>query len=151
MIYTWKNGSQVRADAQTAGNVCKQLEDAGNLTPSALVDISRPEDAPLHGCFEWRDDVAAERYRESQARYIIRSLEMNVEEHQPVRAFMKLSASVSNSYQATDVLMKDSDSRELLLEQALRELNALRVKYAALKELADVFSELEKAKKAMVA
>ena len=74
MIYQWKAGAVVKASAEDAGAQCEALSRAGKLTPAALVDLNRPEDAPLHNAFEWRDDVAAEKYRESQARYIILSL-----------------------------------------------------------------------------
>ena len=54
MIYQWKAGAVVKASAEDAGAQCEALSRAGKLTPAALVDLNRPEDAPLHNAFEWR-------------------------------------------------------------------------------------------------
>ena len=48
MIYQWKAGAVVKASAEDAGAQCEALSRAGKLTPAALVDLNRPEDAPLH-------------------------------------------------------------------------------------------------------
>lgn len=62
-------------DAQTAGEELDRIRVSyGTLQPAAVVDESRPEDAPLHPCFEWDDETAAEKYREHQATTIIRSV-----------------------------------------------------------------------------
>lgn len=78
MVYKWKTGSVIKADAQVAGEVCEGLKNTVGLTKKNLVDASRAEDAPLHNSFEWDDAVAAESYREEQAGYIIRSLTVSV-------------------------------------------------------------------------
>jgi len=46
----------------------------GDLTAKAVVNESRPNEAPLHPIFEWDDEVAGERYREHQATNLIRSV-----------------------------------------------------------------------------
>ena len=67
MIYKWKVAGLMPVDAQTAGEELNRIYTKnGALNPADIVDESRPEDAPLHDCFEWRDDVAAEKYREQQ-------------------------------------------------------------------------------------
>lgn len=45
----------------------------GRITPRALVDAARDPDSPLHSFFEWDDSEAAEKYREMQARTLLRS------------------------------------------------------------------------------
>lgn len=89
MIYQWKPGSRFKVDANTAGAVCGQLEAAGNLSAKSLLDASRPEDAPLHSEFEWNDSIAAEKFREGQARNIINHLVVRLDEKPdtPVRGF----------------------------------------------------------------
>ena len=72
--YTWCDGSHHKVDPNVAAQVATELEEAGMLTAKNLVDVSRPEDAPLHDEFEWDDSVAAEKYREGQARNVIHSL-----------------------------------------------------------------------------
>lgn len=65
-------------DAQTAGTELERIRVSYGcnsftaLTPKAVVEEARPEDAPLHPAFEWDNDTAAEKYREHQATNLIR-------------------------------------------------------------------------------
>jgi hypothetical protein len=64
-------------DKQAVGRELGRIYEAhGVLQPATVVEEARPEDSPLHPCFEWRDSVAAERHREWQARQIIRTVEI---------------------------------------------------------------------------
>jgi len=147
MIYKWKSGARAPVSAQVAGEVCEQMSANGELTPKALVDASRPEDAPLHKAFEWDDQKAAERYRESQAAYIIRSIEVEHEEmSEPVRAFFTIPTEMGQSYQyhSIDTILNSSDERKSLLESAKRELEAFTRKYNQLVELAEVIKAAER-------
>lgn len=146
MLYKWKSGSRLKASAQDAGEVCAALEAKGNLTPQALVDASRPNDAPLHAAFEWDDEVAAEKYRESQASYIIRSLEVVIEgTNKRTRGFVSLTITDGErEYHEINRVLSIRSERELLLEEAKRELASFKTKYAVLKELADVFAAIER-------
>ena len=83
MEFVRKAGFHLRSDAQVVGEVCYELEKKGRLTPKELVDVSRPKDAPLHDEFEWNNTIAAEKYREVQAGYIIRSVAVKVTEIKP--------------------------------------------------------------------
>jgi len=147
MIYKWKAGARAPVSAQVAGEVCERMSANGELTPKALVDASRPEDAPLHKAFEWNDAKAAERYRESQAAYIIRSIEIKREDVQePVRAFYTVPTDSEPPFQyhSIDTILRSSDSRDALLDSAKRELEAFTRKYRQLSELADVIMAAEK-------
>ena len=144
MIYKVKSGARLPVSAQVAGEECERLESSGGLTPANLVNASRPDDAPLHGCFEWDDSVAAEKYRERQASYIIRSIEVSVERSsEPVRAFVPVVSENSREFRSIGVVLRSSDSREALLDSAKRELMAFVRKYRALNELSDVFAAIE--------
>ena len=60
-------------DAQTAGSELDRIRQRdGTIRPAAVVDEARPEEAPLHPAFEWRDPVAAEQWREHQASTLIK-------------------------------------------------------------------------------
>lgn len=142
--YQWKRGSFVSGDAQVAGEVCSMLERRGDLTPKTLVDESRPDDAPLHGMFEWDDAEAAEMYRQSQARHIINNIEVvAVGDSKPVRAFVSLRVGGQDRrYESTEVALSKPDSREMVLREALSELRAFERKYSRLEELADVLAAI---------
>ena len=144
MIYKLKSGARLPVSPQVAGDECERLESSGGLTPRRLVDASRPEDAPLHKCFEWNDGVAAERWREAQASYIIRSVEVSIEEHmEPTRAFVATISDSAREYKSIGYVMRRSDSREALLDAAKRELLAFRRKYKNLYELAEVMDAID--------
>lgn len=141
--YSYKPGSRFSVDADTVGKVCEQLESEGNLSAKALVDISRPEEASTHKLFEWRDDVAAEKYREWQGRNVLNHLEVVLPEYkEPVRGFISL-ISEKNEYHSTSVLLEEEDTREKLLETALAELRAFERKYRILTELAEIFAAID--------
>lgn len=80
MKFERKPGFRLKSNPQIVGEVCHQLEQDGRLTPKDLVNASRDKNAPLHNEFEWRDGVAAEKYREVQAGYIIRSVAVSITE-----------------------------------------------------------------------
>lgn len=143
--YKWKAGSRIKLNAQVAGDVCDELEKEGRLTPAELVEVSRDEAAPLHGAFEWRDEIAAEKYREVQAGHIIRSLEVVITgTSEPVRAYFPISiVGEGRTYTSTEVIMRTEDARAKLLERALAELEAFKRKYKTLGELADVFAAID--------
>lgn len=148
MVYKWKTGSVIKADAQVAGEVCEGLKNTVGLTKKNLVDASRAEDAPLHNSFEWDDAVAAESYREEQAGYIIRSLTVEVEEvkEEPVRAFFTLDNKYEGhgTFESIRTIMVQTEKRNSLLDIALRELKAFERKYRMLSELSSVFEAIDK-------
>lgn len=145
MIYKVKSGYHIKQSmAQVVGEECERLESEGRLTPQALVDASRPEDAPLHCCFEWNDSVAAEKWRQTQAAYIIRSVEVTVDEScEPTRAFVATVTDDSREYRAIGYVLRSSEGRDALLDAARRELLSFRRKYSNLHELAGIFSAID--------
>lgn len=146
MIYKFKSGTRLKVSAQAAGELCAELEAQGRLTPHEVVEASRPEDAPLHSAFEWDDAIAAERYRETQAGYIIRSVEVVVEgTSKPTRAFVSLAVTENErEYREISHVLRIKSDRERLLDEARRELAAFKHKYEVLEELTEVFAAIDK-------
>ena len=111
---------------------------AGVLTPAAVVDDARPEDAPLHSHFEWDDSVAGEQYRLVQARQLIRSVKVTVQpqpEAEPVqvRAFHNVAdEDKPRRYVPLRVLVDDPESAQRVLARAWDEWLQLKRKYADL-------------------
>lgn len=142
MVYQWKAGAQIKADAQTAGAMCMELASEGRLTAKNLLDANRPEDAPLHDAFEWNDGIAAEAWREQQARHIINCLTVNHEATEPTRAFFKIERA-ENTYQHIDTILESKSDTARLLDMALRELDVFRKKYRSLKQLSELISTID--------
>ena len=143
MVYQWKIPGIIPTDAQTAGNELDRIyQERGELNPAYIVDESRPEYAPLHPCFEWDDERAAEEFRKAQARCIVRNITVvcdTKEEPQNVRAFVR----VQSTYQPINIVLDDVDKTQELLQSALRELKAFRDKYKTISALAPVLSAIE--------
>ena len=142
--FSYADGYHGVVDAQISGEVCDALSEKGLLTAANLVDVSRPEDAPLHSVFEWVDSVAAEKWREQQARMLIASIRIVVEgkEEEPIKAFFNLEVK-EPEYKSLTAILENEDDTERMLRVALRELSAFRRKYGRLKALANVFNAID--------
>lgn len=144
MVYQWKIGSLAKVSADVAGRECERLAATSEgLTPDTLLEASRDDAAPLHGCFTWDDAVAGEAYRRIEARQIINALVITpeTEQKEPVRAFFRVQD--AQTFEPTGVILREQDKRAALLATALRELSAFRRKYQQLDELADIFAAID--------
>lgn len=149
MAYSWKPKVQMPIPAQIVGERIEQIrvKRGGNLTPSDVVVDARQDHSPLHPCFEWDDHTAAEKYREDQARYLLRQIVVTIQkaesESYTVRAFVNLKDENSRSYTSVLTAMGDVEKRRQIIQQAWNELKAWKSRYQEYKELADIFAALE--------
>jgi hypothetical protein len=151
MVYQWAPGSRVKADPQRSGSYLESLRrrKGGVLTPPLIVEDARASAAcPFRPIFLFEDDrTAAEKYRVTQANYVLRSLVMVTseegEEERTVRAFVSVIEDEAQVYTAVVRAMKDADLRNYVLAEAKKEFEELRAKYFHLKEFAKVFSALD--------
>ena len=147
MIYTWKNGSFLKADAQEVGETLEELrkKNNGKLTPPIIVRAAKPKKSLFHNCFEWDDTKAARQHREEQARYLMRHIAVVYEEktetneEKTVRAYVNVREDGERAYQSVFVAMKDPDLRQQILLKALQEMDQFRKKYDELEEFQEVF------------
>lgn len=145
MVYKWKT-YDYSVPAQEVGERIEKLDkEHGEVTPEILLEDARPEGSVLHPLYEWRDDIAAEKYRLRQSGKILRELVIVEIEHPevgeivPVRAFVSVSpGNDKGSYRPTIVALSNEETKKQVFNNALRELNALEMKY---KHLVD-FPEL---------
>lgn len=135
MIYQWKPGAHQRADAQCVGERLEQIRERhdGKLRPEDVVADARHEDSPTHALFEWNDRRAAEAYRLDQARYVIRSVVVVMEERtSPMRAFVPVvhDGDDERAYTSIQVAIREPALREQVLEAARRDLESWRRRYS---------------------
>jgi hypothetical protein len=144
MVYQFNSVARIKADAQKAGEQFEELERTCGLTPKNVVDANRAENAPLHNEFEWDDSIAAESYREEQARYIIRMLQVKPEEKKeiPIRAYFSIET--ANTYENIATIQASKEKLDYLYEQALKELKAFQRKYSKITKLKPIFDEIDK-------
>lgn len=133
-----------KTPADVAGAELMRLQNSpSGCTPAALVEASRDENAPLHNEFEWRDDVAAEKYREEQAKAIIRAVVIRTEDtNEPIRGFVVTPGNTSRYVDIVSALNNDAWHSHLL-KQATTEMRAFQAKYRRLTELEGVNSAIE--------
>ncbi len=141
MVYQWKIPI-APVSAQTAGEEFERLYKVkGRLAPEDVVDASREETAPLHCCFEWNDEIAAEKYRIGQAGNIIRAL-VTVEPEEPRAQETRAFVHVRRDYHPLNVVVQDRDMFAELLEEAERDMDAFARKYSSLKQLSPVLTAI---------
>ena len=145
MVFQWKIPLKVSA-AAAANELERIFKKYGEIAPETVVEESRAEESVLHDLFEWDDAKAAEKYRVTQARFIIRNI-VNEEGTEDGPILVRSYHNMEQAYAPTTVIMSDRDMRERLLEQALAEMESFRAKYHHLKALADVFIAMDEALK----
>lgn len=138
--YEWRNGFQ--SQKVDAAKVAQILEKLPQVTPAAVLESARSQKSPMHKLFTWDDTDAAHEWRLHQARQVIGALQVTYIEGpvEPVK-YMHATVRASNGdtrYNTVDEILSKRDTRNQLLNEALRELSSFRRKYAMLSELANL-------------
>lgn len=110
----------------------------GKLTPEIVLDEARDPEHPLHNRFEWRDDVAAEKWRREQARELIVSLKVRYAAPdgtpRDVRSWHAIAREHGHTFEPVEKIGEDPLSSKILLATAEREWRAMRSRYEHLDE-----------------
>jgi hypothetical protein len=148
MIFKWKT-INYGVDPQAAGQYLDDLAQRdGGIRPGTMVEEAREPQTLLHPCFEWSDSLAAQKYREDQARGILQNLvivhlsESTGKEALTTRAFVHISAP-DPRYLDIESALSDTQMRAKLLEQAQRELTSIKAKYEGFLELAEIMDAID--------
>lgn len=152
--YIWKQNAQVNLDAQEVGRLFKKIAKMNKgLTPALVVEHAKPKNSLLHGYFTWDDKLAGHNWRLTQARYLIRQLVVvkvvDGDRPEPVRAFLSVKKEVDEGakkqfayFTVTDAI-RNKSYRQQILDDALREIRAWRMKYSRFQELANIFDAID--------
>jgi len=116
-----------------------------------LVEEAASEASPLHRLFTWDDNAAAGHWRTHEARQIIGSITVRVvvgdtESRGPAFASVghtSVTMDRGEGYRSIGVVMRDKAWKEEALAEALSRLDACRVRYEALGELAPVWAAVD--------
>lgn len=139
---TW-NMAMFKADAQKC---YEELRGIDSPTPQDVVDIAEDQNTELHKCFEWDDREASKKWRLFQARQVLCNLvvvkQEPDEEEEKTRVFLNVDRS-TQKYTKIQLVLKNEDQYNRLLEQAKRDFKKLQVKYRTLKELQSLFDLIE--------
>ena len=145
IMFSWKAGFGLfHADAQLVGEEILSIGESA--TAQQVLEKGRDDSTELHKCFEWRDDVAAEKYRLDQAKMVLRQLvftrsEEQMKEKKPeIRVFHVTEQSKVGEYKPLPMIIKNDDEYQKLLQMAYAELHAFKIKYQHLQELDYILS-----------
>lgn len=157
MKVRWKTGTRIGVKAEVAHRFLERIrtENGGTLPAAEVVRQSKPKDAPLHNEFEWDDKKCGDLYRQEQARYIIRKIEVVRPEMPkvPTRAYESVTVSEPataekpakqiSTFMSVEDVLRDPAARAELLGQAVRDALAFRRRYAALSELSNLIHVID--------
>ncbi len=123
MIYQFRRGSRVAGvSAQIVGDALAELREKHGVlqTETVLMDARRKR-SKLHAAFEWDDEIAGHEFRLIQARQLIRSIVVILEDGDEP-AYVHINVGDSRYYQSTEVACRNVDEWQLVRETALRSL-----------------------------
>jgi hypothetical protein len=129
-------GARVRkADAQLLGQAFEALKATGPLTAERVLNEAMNTKSPLHKYFTWDDQKAAHQYRLEEARRLIRSIEVVLEDAKgkqvPMRAYYSVrDAEGQRGYEPMEFVFATPDLADQVISEAVLQLEAWKEKYA---------------------
>ena len=119
-------GARIRKrDARPIGQVIVTLEQAhGQVTAEMVVSHAQSNNSPFHRYMEWDDTEAARQHRLSQARYILRSIEVIYANRPPIRLNAHIQYGQIDGYVTQARVLSHAQMRQLRLDQALNDLTS---------------------------
>ena len=143
MVVEWKVKGIFKADAETVYSEITALGDT--FTPGMIVEAAKDENSELHKCFTWDDTIAAENWRNHQARMLVAQLVVRAEtqDNETVAVRVISTTTTKNEYTPTTMLVKSEPDYENLLARAIRELKAFQQKYKTITELREIFEVID--------
>lgn len=116
------------------------------LHPHKAVAWARDNPASaLHKALEWDNDKAAHEYRLHQLRGLVRLHIVN-DVGDPAMVSLRIDRSSGGGYRSIDDVTKIPDLREMMLQEALAELERAQRRFGKLSQLAEVWNAVEVAK-----
>lgn len=140
-MFVFRPGSRVAGvDAEVAGAELERIrEETGVLMPDAVVEESRPKDAPLHPAFEWDNKRAGQAWRVHQARNLIRAIQVvqDGELRAPVYVNVRPESGADPSYyQAVSAVVQNPDELQRAIGLLTEKLHAAQSALADIQRLA---------------
>ena len=127
---------------------------SGSITPKEVLADAMNKTSPLHGYFEWDNSIAAEKWRVSQANYLLRSIEVVVTRsdgtEMQVRQYYSITEQTEDgreqSYYMLGVVLNDADKRAAVIADAFREVENWRLRYEQYSEFENICSSIKQFK-----
>jgi len=134
------------ADPDVVGQELMRITDAqkGYLKPEHVLEKAKSNRNPLHKHFEWSDKIAGHKYRLSQARCLIRCLNIidDEDDEEERRGFVSITDDDhGKSYRKVSDILRDSDLQYKVLQEAERDLRNWMHRYEELADICDLVRE----------
>ena len=145
---TWRPDMASLYKNVDAQKVAEEIVAIGEeVTPEDVVNEARDPETELHKCFEWDNDIAAEKWRKQQARQIFCNLvikRVDVEEDKPQEPIRFFYNTEGKSYKTAEKIFSQPSEYEKLLQQAKADALAYQRKYSSLLELEEIMIAINK-------
>lgn len=132
-------------EAQEVGEFIEQAFPTGVLNAEDLVRVAENPATPVHRYFEWDDAKAANAYRVSQARHILRAIVTRVNDHE-IPSFHSVLIDDERSYASLDQCVNAPSLWNQVLQKALDEAEIWAERYKSYQELAPIREAIEEKK-----
>jgi hypothetical protein len=155
--FAWRPGAERAFGSVDPNPIGRELEriyarHGHEVTPQLISEAALDPQSPLHPLiYHVDDDEAARLHYLDRARLLMR---LNVKilvvggEEQVVRVLQPVSRPLGSTvYKSLPDIMEDPEYRECMIRNAIRELVAVRRKFATLQELSLVFAAIEEVRK----
>jgi len=107
-------------------SLLKKYKKEGVLTPSGIIKEAKNPKSPLHSLFEWNNNRAAQLYRLTQARSVIRRANINIEKPENKFVHIPNVKKGEGEYKSIKAVVKNIDEYDLALSEALKHLRAAK-------------------------
>ena len=114
-----------------------------DIVSQQILEKARDGNTELHKCFTWDDTEAAEKWRISEARSVVRNLKIvevkpdKEPEPTTIRVFYKTDS--SSGYKPTKLILKKPDEYKALVERCRSELLAVKQKFQNVSEYEEIW------------
>ena len=113
------------------------------LHPRRIVEWARTHHgSALYKAIEWDDEKAAEEYRLSQVRSLIK-MHVITDEHEPQMVSLSFDRAKGGGYRDIDDVLQDRDLSKIMLRDALDDLQRVQKRYERVAELTSVWVSVE--------
>ena len=143
MKYCWSH-TGFDADANKVGIELEKIKSKEKLTRENVLEYAKDEESELHKCFEWRDEIASEKYRLFQASCLLTSISIVVDETKTKKRTTRMYISIKNEkekqreYKNIIEVLKNDDDYKQLVDKAEQDFLSYKQKYEEIIQLNDL-------------
>ena len=117
--------------------VTKIYADRGEVRASVLLELSTPKRSPTHGAFTWDNKTAGHEFRLIQARQLIRTVHIVIEDRTERLIHVGVERSEGEGYyKPMSIVVSSKPEFDAAMSETLSRLNSTKAAYADLKAAA---------------